>query len=1292
MQQWEQEKSFCTESFEGCDKTAIRRCCSLDLGWEFVQKDVEAEDAAWESLSPRVLNLPHDWSIEGEYDQSNPSGGSGGYLPTGIGWYRKALQIPSQWREGRQVSLAFDGVFCNSTVYVDGEQVGGREYGWLSFSCDITEQVQGKESVTVTVKVDNSVQPAARWYTGSGIYSHVWLISTARVHVAENGTYAVATADEKGVPTGDLALKTVIKNSSTEDATVSVRTTVFPRGSAVAVAQVVSPSVTVAAGEECTVTQATKVEKPLLWSFEHPNLYDIKTEIFSEDVALDDYITEFGFRAVRYDVNGFYLNGESIVLKGVANHWALGPMGAAQTTNIIRYKIQLMQNMGVNCIRTAHNACPPEFYRLCNEMGMMVMDEFSEGERGKTAGDYGTRWFKDLWKRDVEYWVKRDRNHPCIVVWSIGNEIGSTNDNTGISEHIKQFDTTRPTTGSMIFTGVDIPGANGISERSTFTQPIETLPLVATEAPHTHAVRGVHRTQTWYRGRFSEEGSGNIIYHLTDSEIFKYDWSSEAVGPRIWPSDYDNATSQMSVRKHWTLTRDNPWRVGEFRWTGFDYMGEANYVLGGWPYRMFHSGAVDTALFGKDMYYLYQSMWLDKPMLHILPSWTHPTMGEGTEIPVWVYSNCEKVELFLNGTSLGMIDRGPMDKRGQYSIQFDWLVPYTPGTITAVGYDKDGKELLRDTCTTASAPVAITLKNTTDEALAVDPFWVGQVTVSTVDKEGNFYPYGENRTYYHVSGPAYIRAADNGCPTDTEAHVNGNRKAFMGLSKVFVGATGESGDVLFTAASVLGEKRQLTSDLVHIDVRQLALRGNPAKDAFEIYYTLDGSVPDRSSARYNGAFEVEAETTVRAAVYVAGGDAPMFLMEEAFGANEGMYWAGTGEFAAEENVFPAKDAAIAGESIGKLDYGYVEQYIDFCGKPGTAEYTVTAKEDGVCYLAVCYNNGSGTVGDFKMLEISVNGTLIENKKIFYNGPWRTFWSYFICKAELKKGENTVRFHSPATAGPNLKQVILLSEDTVYTAKEASQTSDGELVACDPSFDKVCVRADSEEQVSWVVSDKPCGAYRLHFWYSSHKGGLREISGSVNGESVAVWSALPVSPDFGSSLGYCKDEIILPPGINTVSVTAPEGGTLVGAMVLESVKEFPSVSVTVDASCVASARLSVAENAPVLADSEAVSDATVFNMVTTGEGLIYLISKKNGKLLTCDGVAPTLSDCETHGNAQWQRTGEAEHYDYLMHVASGKILAVDNDGTLILDERSNYRDGDMRTNRAYWRFTAAAGEQ
>ncbi len=1286
-----QEDFAYVESFENYDETDVRFRAQIDLNWKFIQQDVPGAEAKnFDDSDWRLLNLPHDWSIEGEYSQNAPDGGASGYLPTGIGWYRKTLTIPEELRDGRQVSITFDGVYCNSTVYVDGEKVGGIGNGWLTFSCDITEQVQGKESVTVAVKVDNSVQPSARWYSGSGIYSHVWITSTGKVHVAEYGTYVTTPAEFKQAPQGDVNLETLIKNDGASDADVTVRSTIYSKADDTQVAQVTSNVVTVPAGGDFTVTQTAKVEDPLIWGIKMPNLYYVKTEILSGTTVVDDYITQFGFRAVSYDENGFYLNGESIKLKGVANHWALGALGAAQSTNMIRYKIQMMMDMGVNCLRTTVSARPPEFYRLCDEMGMLVMDELFEGEKGKVAGDYGTRWFKDYWQQDVESWIRRDRNYPCVVVWSIGNEIGSQNDNTGISAFIKNFDTTRPTTGSYIYTGVDIPGGNGASESPNFKQPIDGLPMIGTEAPHSHAVRGVYRTQTWYRGTISDgfDIGRQGIPHLTESEIFKYDWSSSAVGARIWPSDYDNATSNTSVRQYWEKTRDMDWRLGEFRWTGFDYLGEANYVIGGWPYRMFHSGAVDTALFEKSMYYLYQSLWTDEPMIHILPSWTHPLFDENTTVPVWVYSNCETVELFLNGESLGKETRGPMNERASDVMQFDWDVPYVPGTLTAVGYDAEGNEVLRDSYKTASAPAAITLENTTGEELPVDPAWVGQVTVTTVDKDGTFYPYGENRAYYYVSGPAYIKAADNGNPTDTESHVNFNRNAFMGLNKVFVCPTQDEGEILFTAASILGEKRQLTSNLVSIDVQQLALRGNPAKQTFEIYYTTDGSTPTRSSAKYAGPFEVELETTVKAIVFADGNDLPMFFMEEKFGTDEGMFWAGTGSDTTDENVYSAEDAILS-EHLTLMEYGYGEKYVNFNGSAGSVTYTVNAEKAGEHYVAVCYNNGSGTIGEsYKTMNVLVNGAAAGSYQFKANGIWDQYWSFRIVKVTLEKGENEITFDSGTSVGMNLKELMVWHVDDAYTAADGVSVASGAVTDQPTSFDGKSIDVGSDGGTAeWTVK-APAGTYKLCMWYSCPRTGMMTlgITGTVNGEEVALWNGKNTSPSsfYGLSWGYDEVEIEIAPGENSIKINIPRGGALLGGITLTPIKQSNTVAKAIDASCVENIRLAEISG-PSLLGTDVVSGHAAWNIVTNSDGFFYLVNKESGNLLASDGSSLFTEAGDVNGNALWMRAGEAEYFDYLVHLSSGRILAVDGDGNLILDEKENYQDSNMNTNRAYWRI-------
>ncbi len=1298
MEIQKQDNFVYTESFENHDDTEHRARVKIDYNWRFIQKDVAgAEAKGFNDSSWRLLNLPHDWSIEGQYDQANSTGGACGFLPAGIGWYRKTLEIPAEYRDGKQVSLYFDGVFCNSTVYVDGQKVGESYYGWLSFSCDITEQVQGKESVEIAVRVDNSIQPAARWYTGSGIYSHVWLISTDDVHVAENGTYVTTpAAGVKEAPDGTVMIETVVDNDSADDATVAVRSTILNKKTDQLVAQVTSGSVTVAAGSSTTVNQETKVDNPLLWSTDDPNLYTLKTEIISGDEVLDDQITSFGFRSIYYEETGFFINGVKTELKGVANHWAIGALGAAQSDNMIRYAVQLMKDMGVNCIRTAHNARPPVFYEICDELGMMVMDELFEGPTGKAPGDYGTLYYQTRWKTDMEYWVKRDRNHPSIVIWSLGNETGY-GDN-GMTAHLKQFDTTRPTTGGHIFNGVDIPGANGASEQPSFTRPVEGKPMIATEAPHTHAVRGVYRTQTWYRGYAFTNNTKWPIPNLTETEIFEYDWGDFQNAQRIWPSSYDNAVSQNSVRKNWELTRDTDWRIGEFRWTGFDYLGEANYVLGGWPYRMFHSGAVDTAYFAKDMYYLYQSMWLDTPMLHVLPSWTHPIMEEGTEIPVWVYSNCEEVELFFRAegesefVSLGRLDHGPMSERLEAEMQFEWLVPWKPGTIKAVGYDNNGNAILEESHTTASSPAGIKLENTTGEELPTDPSWVGQVTVSTVDKDGNFYPYGENRTYYHVSGPAYLKALENGSPTDVESHVMGNRNAFMGLTKAFVQPTQDDGAVVLTVGAILGEKRQLTTDLVYIDVEQLALRGNPDKDEFEIFYTTDGSAPSRSSKLYTAPFSVELGTTVKAAVYFKGEASAIFVMEEAFGENEGMFW-NVSDRVVADNVATIDNAVIEGEGMKTMEYGYGETYANFNSKPGSVTYTINAKKAGTHYVAISYNNGSKATsgaGLTKWMNVEVNGTHVGNFAFLYNGDWDTFWSYRYVKVNLKEGENTFKISSPSTSGANLKEIIYWHDDDVYTADAATLTGDDEVLSYDSAPDGIGIDVHQGGTVSWKITDRPAGKYTIKMVFSSPNSGihLTQFYGLVNGEQKAVWITDQVSPDYGSAWGFYTADVELAPGTNTVSMNIPSGGALVSALIIEPIDEAQITHVTLNSASLNGTKIGVENNTvPTVITDEYATDYSTWDMVPTTSGAFYLVCRANGMLLASDGEALYLTSAANNGDALWITRGEMENYDFIAHLTSELVLAISAENELILDDASNYDIGD-RDSKAYWTLKKA----
>ncbi len=596
-----------------------------------------------------------------------------------------------------------------------------------------------------------------------------------------------------------------------------------------------------------------------------------------------------------------------------------------------------------------------------------------------------------------------------------------------------------------------------------------------------------------------------------------------------------------------------------------------------------------------------------------------------------------------------------------------------------MSYDANGNEILRKSHTSASTPSAITLNRTTDEELPTDPSFVGQVSVTAVDKEGNFYPYGENRVYYHMAGPAYIKSVDNGSPTDTESPMHCDRHFFMGLNKVFVSPTQDEGDILFTAASILGEKRQLTSKLVSIDVRQISLRGNPPKNRFEIYYTVDGTEPSKNSFIYESAFSVELGTIVKSAVYISGDNEPTLVMEEKFDADEGLYWEGTGTNQCAENVFPASNASFYGDKLSFENYGYSEKYISFNGGEGDVTYTVKAEKSGNHYLAVCYNNGDGTVGEsYKIMGISVNNIPVGEYRFYKNGNWDNYWSFRIIKLPLNEGENKISFISSKNSGINLKELMLWHEDDTYTHDKISRIDNGETVNCEYGIDGKALGGMSGFGTAvWRVT-VPAGLYKIYAWYSYPTIGLRGISCEINREIAVVWPGHNTTPwGFpGLTWGYRDAEVFIAPGENEVSVIWPVKGPLLGAMMLTPVKTTNTITKRIEASCVKGVGLSLPQK-----------NNTLWDIVTDTNGYFYLVDHDSGKLLSSDGNSLSMVSGEIKGNARWTRAGEAENFDYLVHVTSGKILAVGTDGDLILDDKENYRDSDMKTNRGYWKIHA-----
>lgn len=771
---------------------------NIDFDWYFHLGDTAgAEHPGFSHAGWRKLDLPHDWSIEGERIEDNT--GQMGFFPGGTGWYRKTLEWDESWK-GKKVSLEFDGVFMNSRVWVNGHLLGERPYGYISFGYDLTPHLKKGENV-IAVRVDNSRLPAARWYSGSGIYRHVNLLITHPVHVARHGTF-VYTPE---VSPAEAAVRAGIQleNESGRPAEATVRSVILDKaGNAITE----TSSRISLIKDTATLIQDLTLETPSLWSPDNPDVYYLKTVVQEGKQVLDTYTTRFGVRKIEYGADfGFKLNGERIVFKGVCEHQDAVPVGTAVPEGVWYRKLKLLKEMGCNAIRTAHHPFPPEFYAMCDTMGFMVMDEAFDGWYhwegfGKAKWDYG-HYFKKWWKDDLQEFIKRDRNHPCVMIWSMGNEVWGYEKHLDLQKQLydtyRTLDPTRPVTQAWAGREhLDIAGFNangeGISGLRDFHQEQPGMPAIGTETPHTRQTRGVYRTRTSYNPWDKPDLSGHETSAADKTDLFPIpDLSDKEVFAGIDPryaSGYDNQTRKISVRDAWKLVRDNDFYMGHFRWTGFDYLGES----WSWPARTNNYGVIDLAGFPKDNYYLYQSLWSHKPMVHLLPHWTHPGK-EGVEIPVVAYTNGDAVELFLNGKSLGKKAMHPD------TLQIVWQVPYRPGTLEAVAYG-EGEEIAR--CSTATAGKTAEIRLSAGKStLRADRRDVVHIEVELTDKKGILVPAADDTIHFEISGPYKLLGVENGDILDGSPPKVLWRKAFMGKALLILQATAQPGTVRVKATA-----------------------------------------------------------------------------------------------------------------------------------------------------------------------------------------------------------------------------------------------------------------------------------------------------------------------------------------------------------------------------------------------------------------------------------------------------------------------------------------------------------
>jgi beta-galactosidase len=764
----------------------IERKQSFDGDWKFFLGDTAAaglknfNDERW-----RKLDLPHDWSIEGKINPKNPTGNAGGYFPAGIGWYRKSFNIPIGWKD-RNVAVYFEGVYMNAEVFINGRSLGIYPYGYSSFSYDLSPYLEfGKENV-IAVRVNNAQQVNCRWYSGSGIYRHVWMMVTGPVHVVHWGV--AITTPRITSKEATVQVKTLVKNEMSSTQSIALKTTLWDKNAkSVGSHQV---KIELPANSEKEITQAIPVSRPLLWSPETPDLYQAQVQIIKSRQVVDDTKTGFGIRSIQFTVEkGFQLNGKTVKINGGCAHHDNGCLGAAAFDRAEERKIELLKAAGFNAVRTSHNPPSEAFLNACDKLGLLVMEEAFDGWKiGKNKSDYAM-YFDQWWKRDLEGMVLRDRNHPSIIMWSIGNEIvergdpGAVETANMLAIALKKADTTRPVTSAIVDNG---------KEWSTFDK------LMAA-----HDVAGYN-------------------YHLHSA-----------------PADHERVPSRIIVQTesyprdafaNWKLQQNNSYIIGDFVWTAIDYLGESGigrYYYSGevpgqhWEHDFFpwhgaYCGDIDLIGWRKPISHYRSLLYNNKEKLYMAvrepepepleiketwwsvwptwESWTWPGF-EGKTIPVEVYSIYPKVRLYLNNKLIG-----EKETTNEQEYKATFSVPYSPGVLKAVAVEND-KEIESTILQTSGD--AAKIKLTADrKQIVANGQDLSYVAIEITDKNGVLQPGAANRLRINMEGPGVIAGIDNADLKDYDPYAGDTRKAWHGRALVVIRSTHGIGDIKLTVTSL----------------------------------------------------------------------------------------------------------------------------------------------------------------------------------------------------------------------------------------------------------------------------------------------------------------------------------------------------------------------------------------------------------------------------------------------------------------------------------------------------------
>ena len=764
----------------------------INDNWKFNLQDTpDAQKQAYDDSKWQSVNVPHDWSVKGQLSPTLAS--CTGFLPGGIGWYRKSVTIP-QSKTGEKVYLYFEGVYNRSEVFINGHSLGKRPNGYISFAYDATPYVKYGGENTISVRVDHSQSADSRWYTGSGIYRDVWLVYSNPVHIAQWGVYAYPEV-KKG--TGTLNVEVEVENGSAGKSSLTVVNELISKdGKSVGKS---SSKVEVAANKSGKISTKINVKNPQLWDLENPNLYQLKTTVFKDGKQIDETVTKTGFRDFKFDPNnGFALNGKWMKMKGVCLHHDAGVLGSAVPREVWETRLKTLKEIGVNAIRTSHNPQAPVFYELCDELGILVLNEaYDEWEFPKRkwleGWNYGTPGFEgtfdifaDYAEKDLEDFVRRDRNHLSVFAWSIGNEVDYPND--PYSHPV--LDKGKDGFGQANYGGYKKDAPDAMRLGAIAKRLVAAVKKYDKSRPTTAGLAGVAMSnETEYPGALDITG-----YNYTES---KYQSDHEK-----YPNRVIFGSENVHDMEPWLAVKNNKHIFGQFLWTGIDYLGES----GRWPSRGFYSGLVDFAGVIKPRGYFRQSLWSDKPMAYIgtyplkdvkdvsKDAWAIWNYTQGEKIRVVVYTNAAKARLELNGKVVGEA-KAYDEKTG---IIY-WDIPFASGKLEAVGLSKDDKEVSRYAISTTQQPVELTIadKNIT---ITKDK-GVAKIMVQVKDQNGLPVMLSDNEVTCTISGPGVLLGLEAGNNSDMTDYTDNVQRVFHGHIAAYIQATGEAQPIKVTFTS-----------------------------------------------------------------------------------------------------------------------------------------------------------------------------------------------------------------------------------------------------------------------------------------------------------------------------------------------------------------------------------------------------------------------------------------------------------------------------------------------------------